>query len=516
MSEPADTAALLADGLERLTRGEDAAAAECFRRVVSLDPRNATAYNHLAVALGKLGRFQEAEPYLRQAVANDDAYADAQFNLGLLLQLLGRLKEAEAPLRRALHLQPDSARFQSILGVNLLMTGQIHEARELLGKVLQAEPANTHALLAMGQLSVREGRFAEAETMFTRTLEVNRNVHGAWIGLAGIRRMTSADGAWLEGAEGCANSGIGPLSQAELRYAIGKYHDDLGEFDQAFRSYQRASALSRTAAPPYDRVGRSRLVDDLVRVYTRATFSRASPAASESSLPVLVVGMPRSGTSLVEQIIASHPAARGAGEVPFWVRSFFEAEGALRQAPPGEALTKTLVPGYLRALEGDDAGAQRVVDKQPFNADFLGFIHYVFPRARLVYVRRDPIDTCLSCFFQPFPPALSFTKDLSDLAHYYREHHRLMEHWRRVLPAGTLLEVPYAELIADQEGWTRRIIEFTGLPWDERCLSFHSTERHVLTASSWQVRQKLYQSSVGRWRNYEKFIGPLLELRNLD
>jgi hypothetical protein len=152
----------------------------------------------------------------------------------------------------------------------------------------------------------------------------------------------------------------------------------------------------------------------------------------------------------------------------------------------------------------------------PFNSDLLGVVHCVFPQARVIYVRRDPVDTCLSCFFQAFPPALSFTKDLSDLAHFYREHRRLIEHWRGALPPGTLLDVPYEQLIADQEGWSRRILDFIGLPWDERCLNFHVSERHVLTASSWQVRQKLYKSSVGRWRNYEKFLGPLLELRGLD
>jgi Flp pilus assembly protein TadD len=512
---PTDISGLLADALERLKRGDDAAAANRFREVVSIDPRNATAHNHLAVALGKMGRFQEAERHLRLAVGIEEAYPDAHFNLGLLLQLLGQFRDAERPLRRALQLQPTSARFQSILGINLLTTGCLREARGLLEKVLQVEPANAHALLAMGQLAVREGRFGEAETMFRRTLEVNVGVHGAWVGLAGVRKMTTADSAWLTGAEGCANSGLGPLSQAEIRYAIGKYHDDLENFDQAFRSYQRANELLRTVASPYDRAGRSALIDDLIRVYTRATLSRARPGASDSPLPVLVTGMPRSGTSLVEQIIASHPAAKGAGELSFWGRSFHEAQGVLRQSPPDEALTKMMAHGYLRDLGEHGTNAQRVVDKQPFNADLLGIVHCVFPHARVIYVRRDPIDTCLSCFFQPFPATLNFTQDLSDLAHFYREHLRLIEHWRSALPPSTLLDVPYEALVADQEGWTRKILEFLGLPWDDHCLDFHSNERSVLTASSWQVRQKLYKSSVGRWRHYEKFIGPLLALKDL-
>jgi hypothetical protein len=156
-----------------------------------------------------------------------------------------------------------------------------------------------------------------------------------------------------------------------------------------------------------------------------------------------------------------------------------------------------------------------VIDKSPFNSEYLGVIHRVFPRARFVYLRRDPIDTCLSCFFQEFPQQMSFAMELADLAHYYQAHHRLIEHWRTALPPGTMLEVPYAGVIADQEGWTRRIIEFFGLEWDPRCLEFHKTQRPVVTASYWQVRQALYSHSVGRWRNYEKFIGPLRALRDL-
>jgi hypothetical protein len=191
-------------------------------------------------------------------------------------------------------------------------------------------------------------------------------------------------------------------------------------------------------------------------------------------------------------------------------------EAVLRREPPGEPLRRRLAAAYLRVLARHSAAAQRVVDKTTFNCDYLGVIHAVFPRARVIYLRRDPIDSCLSCYFQQFSQDLDFALDLSDLAHYYRQHQRLMEHWRSVLPAQTLLDVPYADLVADQGSWTRRIVNFLGLEWDERCLDFHRTERTVLTSSFWQVRQKIYRSSVGRWRHYEKFLGPLLELQRLE
>jgi hypothetical protein len=167
---------------------------------------------------------------------------------------------------------------------------------------------------------------------------------------------------------------------------------------------------------------------------------------------------------------------------------------------------------YLRILEGLSANASRVVDKAPVNSDFLGLIYSVFPNARVIYMQRDPIDTCLSCYFQQFLTGLNFTFDLSDLAHYYREHRRIMAHWRAVLPPGFIFDVPYEELVADQETWSRKMLEFIDLEWDPRCLEFHTNKRQVVTASAWQVRQKIYTSSVARWRKYEKFIGPLKSL----
>jgi hypothetical protein len=223
--------------------------------------------------------------------------------------------------------------------------------------------------------------------------------------------------------------------------------------------------------------------------------------------------MMRSGTSLVEQIIASHPAATGAGELEFWNDVVRKHGTVIRRELLGEALRKEVAEDYLRALARHCVDALRVIDKAPINSGYLGVIHSVFPNARIIYMRRDPIDTCLSCYFQQFSPALNFTMDLSDLAHYYREHQRLMAHWRAVLPAGAILDVPYAELVADQEGWTRRILNFVGLEWDQRCLDFHRTERPVVTASYWQVRQRIYSDSVQRWRNYRNFIGPLLDLK---
>jgi tetratricopeptide (TPR) repeat protein len=503
-------------GDEYMARGAYAEAMSCYKDSVSLDPRNAVARNNLGTALCKLGHYQEAEDQFRRAIGIKAGYPDAHGNLGAVLQWRGRYTESEMPLRRALKLKSTHHDAQITLGTTLTLLGRMRDAKACFEKVLRVSPRNVHALVGMGQIAALEGRLTEAETLYKRALEVDPKTTMAWAGLAGLHRMTSSDSAWLKGAEEIAASGLAPVEEVNMRYAIGNYYNDVGDFGRAFRSYRRANDMQKTFAELYDRDAHTRFVDDMTRTWTRDTLSRAHPGVSDSERPVFVVGMMRSGTSLVEQIIASHPAAKGAGELDFWTAAVRKHETAIRHEPPGELLTRKLAAACLGVLAERFPDALRVVDKATVNSDYLGVIHWVFPNARMINLQRDPIDTCLSCYFQQFSPTLNFSLDLSDLAHYYREHQRLMAHWRSTLPSGTLLDVPYAELIADQERWTRKIVEFLGLQWDERCLDFHKTERTVLSASYWQVRQQIYKSSVGRWRNYEKFIGPLLSLRDLN
>jgi tetratricopeptide (TPR) repeat protein len=507
---------LLARGDACMAGGSYSQAIECYQELLSIDPRHAVAHNNLGAAYSKLGQYRRAEEQFRRAIGIRESYADAHCNLGTTLRWRGRSGDSEAPLRRALKLKPTHTDAQVSLSLTLLLGGRLAEAKSLLDKALRLAPRHVPALVAMGQVAGAEGRFAEADSLFRRAVEADPRAQAAWAALVWLRRMTSADGAWLKQAQSIADDGLPPLHEANIRYAIGKYYDDVGDFGRAFRSYRRANELQKVAADPYDRDARTRFVDDMIRVYTRETLARASPGAADSMRPVFVVGMPRTGTSLVEQIIASHPAASGAGELGFWSEAMRRHEKAIRSEPLGEALRKKLASGYLRVLGAYRADALRVVDKATFNSEYLGVIHCAFPSARMIYVRRQPIDTCLACYFQQFSQDMNFMMDLSDLAHYYRQHHRMVAHWRSVLPPGVLLDVPYEELVADPQAWTRRIVEFIGLPWDEKCLNFHETERTVLTASFWQVRQRIYDRSVGRSRNYRKFIDPLLELSDLE
>jgi tetratricopeptide (TPR) repeat protein len=505
---------LIAQGNRSFEQGDYQSAFDSYAKLLKVDPWHPDALNNVGSVLFKLGRYIEAEQHFRRAISIKPEYPEALSNLGNVLRRRGYMSESESSLRRAIKLRPDYLDAHCDLGLTLVFLGDLHGAKARFKKVLKTKPHYVNALLGMGEIAAMEGHWEEAQKLFDRILEVSPNHARALGAQAGLRKMTNADAHWLQAAETVAASGIEAYEEASLRFAIGKYLDDVADFERAFQNYKRANELLKPAAEPYDRQARTRLVRDLTGIYTRNALAQPAIGSSPSTTPVFVVGMPRSGTSLVDQIICSHPSAKAAGESPFWAHMMSEHDSAVREGSFDESLRKLMAESYLRMLSAHSENALRIVDKAPVNSDYLGVIHSVFPNARIIYMQRDPIDTCLSCYFQAFPLSANFKFDLSDLVHYYREHQRLIAHWRSALPAGAILDVPYAELVSDQEGWTRRILDFIGLEWNERCLNFEQSDRSVATASYWQVRQKIYTTSVARWRNYEKFIGPLLTLRD--
>jgi len=518
-ADPPSTASardFITQGNEHFGEGNYAEAADCYRKVGRHLPRHPDALNNLGAALCKLGHYKEAETLFRRTIETQPNLPEAHNNLGNILRWTGFTAASEISLRRALELRPQFVDARASLGLTLVLLGRLREARNHINKVLKIAPRHVDALYGLGQIAAMDGRFDDATNLFNRVLDIDPTMPSARAALVGLRRMTLSDAAWLEGAEKIAASGIAPLAEADLRFAIGKHRDDIGDFDGAFRSYRRGNDLLKANAQRYVQGDRTRFVDHSIRIYTHEKIFPVGLTTAASMTPVFVVGMMRSGTTLVEQIIASHPYAKGVGELGFWDDAARQHKDTLEQGPLNESLKKELSAAYLRTVTVDSGGALRIVDKTTINSDHLGLIHSVFPNARIIYMRRDPIDTCLSCYFQRFSMSLNFAMDLADLAHYYREHRRLFNHWRSVLPRETLLEVPYAELIADQAGWTRKILDHLGLDWDERCLDFQSIKRSVVTASFWQVRQKIYTESVERWRNYEKFIGPLRGLRDIS
>lgn len=500
--------------------------------------RLAAAHTNLGNALLSAGRLPEAEDSYRRALALEPGLPEVHSNLAKLLLDAGRIEESIRSAQRALELAPGLAAAHenlanALLNVNLdeavvhyraalaaapgdvpLLTG-LATALRLLGRTDEAEthlrralllaPDHAHAISTLAETLADRGNFAAAEPLFRKAVALQPDLSEAWLGLSRLRRFTPADGDWLRSVQELAARSSRPREVSALNFAIGKYYDDTGQYEAAFDAFQRANAISRSISRRYDRIDVERRTDALVAAYQRI---EPVEGASDGGRALLIVGMPRSGTSLAEQILAAHPQVRGAGELSFWhlasarVGATGVADTALRQ----------LGVDYLHLLGQDGADASLVVDKMPTNFLELGLICRALRGVRIIHMQRDPIDTCLSIYFQDFRATLAYANDLENLAHFYREYRRLMAHWRQVLPRETLLELPYEALVDDQETWTRRMLEFAGLPWDERCLNFHEAQRSVVTASKWQVRQKINRSSVARWRHYAARIGPLLAL----
>lgn len=503
---------LLAEARQLATSRQYRKAVDVFSELVLQSPGHVEGTIGLGAAQWMLGAYVEAEKHFRRALDVDPDNADALCNLGGALDARGEYLEAERMLRRAIKSKPAFVRAQCALASVLIMQVRVGDAEAVLAKVLRSSPREAAALVGMANVMRLNGRFEEERRLLKRALECSPRLPAAWAGLAHTRRMTSTDAAWLRGAEDLLAESLDARDEANLSFAVGKYFDDIGQYDKAFKSYQRANLAIRRLMPKYDSRAREAQVSDLIR---GSSSRRQGGAGSESpsAAPVFVVGMMRSGTSLVEQIIATHPRAAGAGELAFWHDAYVRHEAAIRASELPDAVRRQLGQDYLHVLRKHGAGSKLVVDKANINADYLGLIHSVFPAARFICVERNPIDTCLSCYFQFLSPNHPHKFDLNDLAHYYRQHQRLMSHWRSVLPSSSMLRVPYEQLVAHKEEWIRKILNFAGLEWQPQCLNFNQTHRPVATASAWQVRQSMYHHSVGRWRHYQKHLGPLAGLK---
>jgi tetratricopeptide (TPR) repeat protein len=513
---PRDAETHLNLGIAFAAAGRRSEAVPRYRHAIELNPGSIEALTHLGDVLCELGEREEALSTLRRAAALDPTRVDSQAKLGSALFDLRRLDEAAAAYRTALMLQPENP--QALLGqaAVLRMRGRAAEAEKTCRAALALDPRNVEGLSLLGELYADRGEFDEAREVFERALAINPALPLVYCSLVTHRKMTTADTLWLQRVEALLARPMPIGHEIGLRYALGKYFDDLGRYDEAFDNFRRANELTRRHKARYNREKLAHRVDRIIGTFSAKFISEWRADAAASELPVLVIGMPRSGTSLVEQILASHPAVFGGGEVRFWEGAFGVFEAEMAAAVSVAEVLRQFARDYLERIRTLSGEALRVIDKMPANSLYVGLIHAALPRARFIHMQRHPLDTCLSIYSQNFFRMGSYANDLEDLAHYYAQYLRIMDHWRSVLPASAMLEVPYEELVADQEGWTRRMLDFVGLPWDPKCLSFHETERVVITASRWQVRQKITGSSAGRWRNYARHLAPLEYLVSLS
>ncbi len=489
-------------------------AAESYRRAIAVNPRRAILHFNLANALRSLGQTTEAEASFRQCLSLDPAHAQTLHNLGVLRKDAGDRAEAERLLRAAVGVAPEMVDAQVNLGSVLQSAGRDEEALQSYRDALAASPGYPDAVA--GECSVLDhlGQVEEARQRIQREFAEhpgNPDVITTFATLA--RDPEERDKALAALERLIQEKQLPPKKREAALFTLGKLSDALGRFPEAFRFYAEANV----ARPhPFALEEYRELTRRIREVFSAAGMKRFPRAANRSSVPIFVVGMPRSGTSLVEQILASHPQVFGGGELTWvdelslsWPNRLHSATGYPECAIDFSARAlDQAAEEYLAQLRSIGGEAWRVIDKMPGNFMHLGMIELLFPAARIIHVSREPRDNCLSCFFQNFSGGHEYAADLATLGAVYREYTSMMAHWRATL-ALPILELRYETLVENQEAESRRIVGFCGVPWDSRCLRFHETDRRVRTASYDQVRRPMYRASLARHRHYEEFLEPL-------
>jgi tetratricopeptide (TPR) repeat protein len=509
-------------GRALLDLGNDGGAAVALRQAADLAPESDEILVQLGSVQMRLDNPAEAADSLTAALALNPDRTDAMIGLGLALVELDRLDEALALHEKAVSRATENPAAHAALATTLRKrqdtAGSIAACRRTLD--LAPDHIEVRLMLAVGLTEM--GQFAAAAACCHEVLALQPDSVAARRELTRIGRRTG-DLAEVEQLRSVLDDRAAPR---QIRIAAGMAAANLleqsGDYDSAFAAFDRANRLIRAhwieLGQPFDGPGLVRYVDWATTTFTADGFAATADWGDPSELPVFIVGMPRSGTSLVEQIAASHPGVFGAGELKDIGEIVRSLNGGDRHLPIAEwdrDAVRHAAAAQVSRLRGLGGGAGRapvlrVIDKIPDNCRLLGQIAILFPRARIIVCRRDLRDVCLSCYFQHFADGQAWTTDLAEMAERARQIDRLLAHWLAVLPI-PVLEVQYEDVVANLEAESRRLIAFLGLEWDPACLAFHETERPVLTASVWQVRQPLYSSSMGRWQHYRAHLGPLLE-----
>lgn len=543
------------------TQGELGEAEDLYRRALTAEPGNPDALFGLGNVLLQTGRAGEALPLFEEGLGRAPHDVLARCQLGEAQMELGDFAAAVTTFETALEAAPDSAEIEMALGMALKQTGEAAKATEHLEKALAMNPGLGAAAYHLGNLALEAGDLETATTRFGGALAADPDLADAHVGLGVIAQQQgrfdeaaqahraalairpNLSDAWYnlalsgEVMPGDDTNRIAALLDTvppppdhhamTLGFALGKALADAGRHDEAFARIQAANDL-KAATAPFDPAGYAAYVDDVLSTFDAAFFKgrtgNLERGGVDDETPVLIVGMPRSGTTLVEQIIAAHPMGAGAGELTTLtdIAGGFEADPGIAAFPGGardldEAQLKALAGRYLSALQvaAEDTAAARIADKMPNNYLRLGLVAAMLPKARVIHCRRDPRDTCLSAYFQNFTLDRDYTARLDWLGAYYRDYDRVMAHWKDALPL-EMLEVTYEDLAANPEPGIRKIIEFCGLDWDDACLEFHTAGRRIRTFSFRDARKPAYTSSIGRWKAYEAHLGPLIDALGID
>ncbi len=495
--------------------GEYAQAAECCARSVHLDPQHADGWHNFGTALKRLEQDEPAFQALKKALQIDPARADTWLNLGNLLIEAGQLEDAVECFERASRYDPKMAAARSRLAEQISQRGQVRQAEGLFRQSVGLDPDHVQGWFGLGRTLEDLGDAQNALACYQQVL-ARRPDHAHALGqYLALARGDVPDEIFRRACAALKDESVKDEARALVGYGLVKHYDRAGDIAEAAAAGLVANASRRRSAGPADREALSARIDGLIEAYDARFFSERRQFGLGTDQPVFIVGLPRSGTTLCEQILASHPLLHGAGELPDLATQALRALED-NDLPPHQAAScltemrsRELALAYLRALrKGAPRGCLRISDKSPLNFFQLAFAALLFPNARVIHCVRDARDNALSIWMENFNPDQRYATDFHDLAFFRAACERLMAHWKSVLPL-PILEVRYEDTVSDVEKQARRIIEFLGAPWDERCLDFHRNDRVVQTPSRWQVRQPIYRKSVGRWMQYAPYLPEL-------
>ena len=501
--------------------GRAAEAISHYQRALAAQPNYADAHYNLANIQGELGQREEAIGHYAKALEIRPVFAEAHNNMANVLQALGRHDEAVARYEAAVGLKPRYADAYHNLGKAYFALNRYDYAIAAYEKALAIDASKAMVYNDMAAAHLVLGHFRQAYAAFAAAVARAPRNAGIHLNLAGLARFTPDD-VRLAALEKLAEEApsLSENDQIALHFALAKAYRDLENHERSFRHLLRGNALKRRQIV-YDERATLTGFARICAAFTPELMQAKRGCCDYSRLPIFIVGMPRSGSTLLEQILASHSGVFGAGEIDDFAKAATSLPGGLENFPefistrPDEEL-RGLGRQYVKSVRAKSPRAVRITDKMLSNFAYLGLIHLALPNARIIHARRDPVDTCLSCFSLLFGDDQPYTYDLAELGRYYRAYGALMRYWRAVLPEGVILDVDYEDVVADLEGQARRLVAHCGLHWEDRCLAFHETQRPVHTASVTQVRRPIYRDSVGRWRPYRDLLQPLLDALEID
>jgi tetratricopeptide (TPR) repeat protein len=516
-SSPHDAAALHYLGLAHYQSGRNDVAERCMSRSLEIDPSCANTWSDLGVVSLKSGKAQESLQLFARALELQNDHIDALNNMAAALKQLHRFEKAVVLLRRLAELRPTSAEVARSLADALYHSGALTESVEAYQEALRLDPHSPAARLGMAEACESAGRFRQAKLQYVAVLRRDPDNVMALAKLLQMRDGTTQK-SWVTRAEQLARcDSTGEDAKARLNVALSYHYDQARLYDSAFRCLKSGRDI-HAREQPFSSEGYSKAIDTLIECLTPEFFRTTATSGITSSRPIVIIGMPRSGTTLTEQILASHSLVAAGGELPALPQASYriaELSAGHQSYPYGlrslrPAALELLGRQYLKQLNKLDRKARRVTDKLPFNFMHLGTLALILPGAMIVHCRRDPLDNCVSCYFTSFAEEVGFANDLGTLGRYYADYDRLMRHWKAALPL-QIFDLQYEELVSDTRACIGRLLDYCELEWEESCMKFHETRRGVRTPSRWQVRQPIYGHSVHRWRNYEHHLQPLKE-----